>query len=62
MNRPTHTYVRLGLSKLAYDEIKKKLEEAGYQHCFIQRLGKNDPENPDIDMHGLAVVPEGEEE
>lgn len=50
----THTYVELELSPAAYDEIRQKLEEAGYEHAF------NDEAT--IDMHGIAVtleLPEG---
>ena len=47
MKRHTHTYVCLPLSKAAYEEIAKKLHEAGYEHCFSA--------NGEIDMNGLAV-------
>lgn len=43
----THTYVVLEVSKACYDEIAKKLKEAGYDHVF------NDGE---IDMHGIALA------
>ena len=46
----THTYAILGLSKEAFAEIKKKLEDAGYQHAFH--------EDGVIDMHGIAVQEE----
>lgn len=46
--RSTHTYVVLEISQDAYDEIRKKLEEAGYQHAFMK--------NGEIDMHGIAVA------
>jgi hypothetical protein len=42
----THTYVVLEVSKRAFEEIKKKLKEAGYQHTFHDGL---------IDMHGIAI-------
>lgn len=45
--RTTHTYVTLPLSPAAYDEIRRKLEDAGYQHCFH--------EDGLVDMHGLAI-------
>jgi hypothetical protein len=51
--RQTHTFVELELSPAAYDEIRLKLERAGYQHAFI--------DHNTIDMHGLAVT-RGEEE
>lgn len=56
--RVTHTYVTLALSEAAYEEIRTKLEAAGYGHAF-----HDNPEAPAssvIDMHGLAVVPEVE--
>lgn len=49
----THTYVTLDISPAAYDEIRAKLEEAGYQHAFM--------EGGEIDMHGLALVRAGSE-
>ena len=53
----THTYVELELSPAAYDEIRQKLEEAGYKHAFIDEAT--------IDMHGIAVIierPEGSDD
>lgn len=47
----TYTYVKLQLNRAAFDEIKTKLEAAGYQHA-ISKDGQC------IDMHGLAIVPE----
>lgn len=44
----THTYVTLELSSEAYDEIRAKLAEAGYDHAFNR--------DGEIDMHGLAVT------
>lgn len=44
----THTYVRLPLSRAAYDEIAAKLRAADYDHAFGG--------DGEIDMHGLAVV------
>lgn len=49
--RQTHTYVELGLSKIAYEEISKKLQEAGYDHVFMK--------DGAIDMHGIAVTCDG---
>lgn len=48
--RTTHTYAILEISQAAYEEIKAKLEAAGYQHAFHD----NDGEIV-IDMHGIAV-------
>jgi len=45
----THTYAVLAVSKEAYDEIRKKLLQAGYEHA-INRDGE-------IDMHGIALLP-----
>lgn len=46
----THTYALLEISQAAYDEIRQKLREAGYQHAF--------GDDGEIDMHGIAVIPE----
>lgn len=45
----SHTYVVLAVSQAAYDEIRGKLAEAGYQHSF---------NGEEIDMHGLALAPD----
>lgn len=50
--RSTHTYVTLELSPQAFEEIRKKLEAARYQHAIIDQCT--------IDMHGLAVTREQE--
>ncbi len=48
----THTYAVLEVSQAVYDEIRAKLEAAGYDHAFH--------EDPDvIDMHGIALQAEG---
>lgn len=52
--RQSHTYVELELSAAAFDEIRQKLTDAGYDHCFM--------DDGAIDMHGLGVTraaPEG---
>jgi hypothetical protein len=46
----TYTVANLELSASAYQEIKTKLEKAGYQHAFMPGGG--------IDMTGIAVIPE----
>lgn len=46
MSRSTHTYAILEVSPAAYDEIRAKLEAAGYEHAFHDGL---------VDMHGLAL-------
>lgn len=43
----SHTYATLEVSADAYDEIRKKLEAAGYRHAFH--------EDGLIDMHGIAL-------
>lgn len=54
--KQTHTYVMLELSKAAYDEIAKKLRDAGYDHAFI-----HDDDGCTIDMHGIGVTCEATE-
>ena len=43
----THTFTILKISQPAYDEIKLKLKDAGYEHTFL--------EDGVIDMHGIAI-------
>ncbi len=50
--RQTHTFAELGISAAAYDEIRGKLEAAGYQHAFMEPGA--------IDMHGIGVTREPE--
>lgn len=52
----THTYAILEVSASAYDEIKSKLEAAGYQHAFHD---DKDEDGIVIDMHGIALKREG---
>lgn len=47
----THTYALLELSAAAYEEIERKLREAGYHHAF--------DDNGVIDMHGIGIGREG---
>lgn len=47
----THTLAELELSQAAYDEIAKKLRDAGYDHAF--GLGCDEGV---IDMHGIGIV------
>jgi len=47
----TYTYVILELSQTAYEEIRTKLEAAGYQQAFHKSDGQDV-----IDMHGIAVA------
>src|SRR5262245_44629824 len=51
--KQTHTYSILEISRSAYDEIKDKLIEAGYQHAVMK-----EGEREVIDMHGIAIAQE----
>lgn len=55
MTRSTHTYAVLEISKAAYEEIREKLEAAGYGNQF-----HNEGREELIDMHGIAVQSEEE--
>lgn len=46
--RQTHTIAEMEVSQQTYDEIKKKFEEAGYDHVFM----------PDgtMDMTGIGIT------
>jgi len=47
----THTYAILDVSSAAYEEIRQKLAEAGYEHAF-----NDDGDGREcIDMHGVAL-------
>jgi hypothetical protein len=48
----TYTFATLEVSKAAYDEIRAKLIEAGYDHAIRQDRG--DVET--VDMNGIALV------
>ena len=50
--RSTHTYVTLPVSAAAHKEIKQKLLAAGYDHAI---------DGDEINMHGLALIPEVEQ-
>lgn len=56
----TYTYVLMYVSQDAYDEIAKRLRDAGYDHVFHD----DGPGEPAIDMHGIALkrMPEGAED
>jgi len=47
----TYTYATLDVSEKVYEEIYKKLKNAGYDHAI-------DEEKHLIDMHGIALVKE----
>ena len=46
----SHTYAVLKVTKRAYQEIRAKLEQAGYDQAFH--------DNEIVDMHGIAIQPE----
>lgn len=50
MNRTTHTYAVLGVSKETYQEIRRSLDEAGYSGQF-----HDNQDGEVIDMHGIAI-------
>lgn len=51
----TRTYAVLEISSAAYQEIREKLEKAGYDHAFHEKdYGEI------IDMHGIAVCQQTE--
>ena len=45
----THTFAKLEVSAKTFDEIKRKLESAGYDHTFLE-------DGNVIDMHGIGLV------
>ena len=42
----SHTYAILEVSPETFEEISKKLKDAGYDHAFHGNL---------VDMHGIAI-------
>lgn len=46
----THTFAKLAISEIAFEEIKGRLKKAGYSDQFV--------DEQTIDMHGIALVPE----
>lgn len=50
MIRPTRSYAVLGITHTAFEEIRVKLQDAGYQDNFMR--------GGEIDMDGLAIEPE----
>lgn len=48
--RGTHTYVVMEVNQQVYDEIRRRMMEAGYQHALHSGGG---PEV--IDMQGIAL-------
>lgn len=56
----THTYAILEISPASFEEIARKLKDAGYEHAFHfeRRLDAtlDKPNRLLIDMHGIAVT------
>lgn len=46
----TYSYVIMGVSESAYNEVKAKLKDAGYEHAIHEEDGKTV-----LDMHGIAL-------
>lgn len=44
----THTFATLAVSKRTFEEIRRKLKNANYDHSFI--------DEETIDMHGIGLV------
>jgi len=55
--RMTHTYATMAVSPEVYNEVKMKLEAAGYQDQIHEQRGPG--EQPLLDMHGIALEHEG---
>jgi hypothetical protein len=56
--RSTYTYVTLGVSRAVFEEIWGKLRAAEYWHAFEFHKDQDEPYL--IDMHGIALIVEGE--
>lgn len=56
----THTYATMDVSPATFDEIRSKLDAAGYGDQ-IERSGIHSTEDL-IDMHGIALVRQAEPE
>lgn len=55
----SYTFAELEISAAAFDEIKSKLEAAGYSQAFIHdptRAADKPPADLIIDMHGLGLI------
>lgn len=49
--RSTHTFATLGMPRGMHALVRRKLEEAGYQHAILE-----DDDQVAIDMHGIGLV------
>jgi len=47
----THTFAEMQISGKAYDEIRAKLEDAGYGHALLPMEG-----GVTLDMHGIGLT------
>lgn len=47
----SHTYAVLQISRAAFDEIRSKFKDAGYEHAFDDAAEGG----PVVNMHGVAV-------
>lgn len=52
----TATYAKMPISRLAYEEIRALLEDAGYYHCFIET------EDGPLVLQGIGLIPVKERE
>lgn len=52
----TRTLATLEISQAAYDEIRAKLVEAGYDHALLADRGAAGTGEELIDMNGIALV------
>lgn len=57
MTRFTYTFAIMEVSKETYEEIKRKMVEAGYDHVFHSHEN-----GPVIDMVGIAIQAEEQKE
>jgi hypothetical protein len=49
----TYTYAIMEVSRETFEEILRKMQEAGYEHAIhAERSGRD----PVIDMHGIALA------
>lgn len=51
----TYTYVLMEVSDAAYEEVRKKLADAGYDEHLHDN--PDNPDRPRLNLHGIALVP-----
>lgn len=49
--RSTHTFAEMAVPKHVYDDIKGRLENAGYHHAIMDHRDDNA-----LDMHGIGLI------